>query len=274
MSVHQFSIGELECAVLQEGSAFMDRETVAARYPNASRAEVEAALGDSEPSGSLNLLLINSGGTRILADVGFGEAGPPGMGGVLRGLGKLGLAPGDIDIIFLTHFHADHIAGLCDESGAPVYTDARYLTTQAEWDEWTGRWAASSSAGDRALLEQFRSLQDRFTFVSAGDEIAPGVTVIDLAGHTRGHAGLLLESRGEQLLHVVDLLHQAFQLLHLDWHFGFDSDGEAGVETRRRVLAECADSGILTLFYHLDFPGLGTLARAGDGYAFTPIAQG
>lgn len=272
MSVHQFSIGELECAVLQEGSAFMDRADVIARYPNADPADVDAALGDDEPSGSLNLLLINSGGTRILADVGFGEAGPPGMGGVLRGLGKLGLAPGDIDIIFLTHFHGDHIAGLCDESGAPVYSEARYITTQAEWNEWTARWATSSAAEDQALLERFRALQDRFTFASAGDEIAPGVTVVDLAGHTQGHAGLLLESQGERLLHVVDLLHQAFQLAHLDWHFGFDSDGAAAGETRRRVLQECADSQILTLFYHLDFPGLGTVARAGTGYVFTPIA--
>lgn len=272
MSVHQFSIGELEGAVLQEGSAFMDRANVIARYPNADPADVDAALGDDEPSGSLNLLLINSGGTRILVDVGFGEAGPPGMGGVLRGLGKLGLAPGDIDIIFLTHFHGDHIAGLCDESGAPVYSEAHYITTQAEWDEWTARWAASSAAADQALLERFRALQDRFTFVSAGNEIAPGVTVVDLAGHTQGHAGLLLESQGERLLHVVDLLHQAFQLVHLDWHFGFDSDGAAAVETRRRVLQECADSQILTLFYHLDFPGLGTVARAGTGYAFTPVA--
>ena len=271
MSVHQFSIGELECAVLQEGSAFMDRASVIARYPNADPADVDAALGDGEPSGSLNLLLINSGGTRILADVGFGESGPPGMGGVLRGLGRLGLAPGDIDIIFLTHFHGDHIAGLCDESGAPVYPNARYITTQAEWDEWTARWAASGAAADQALLERFRALKDHFTFVSAGDEIAPGVTVVDLAGHTQGHAGLLLESQGERLLHVVDLLHQAFQLVHLDWHFGFDSDGAVAVETRRRVLQECAEGQILTLFYHLDFPGLGTVAQVGTGYAFTPI---
>ena len=272
MTVHQFSIGELDCAVLQDGSSFMDRGTVAALYPNASRAEVEAALGDSQPSGSLNLLLINSGGKRILADVGFGESGPPGMGGALRGLGELGLAPDDIDIIFITHFHGDHVAGLVVEEGRLEFSNARFMTTAAEWDEWMGRWAASDSPQDRKNLELFSSLQDRFTFVSAGEEIAPGVSVVDLAGHTQGQAGLLLESAGERLLQVVDLLHQAFQLQHLDWHFGFDSDGAAAVETRRRVLADCAESQILTLFYHLDFPGLGTITRDGAGYAFTPTA--
>ena len=43
MTVHQLKIGDIECAVLQEGAASMDRASVAARYPNASPAEVEAA---------------------------------------------------------------------------------------------------------------------------------------------------------------------------------------------------------------------------------------
>ena len=268
MSVYQLKIGEIDCAILQEGSAFMDRATIAQRYPTATPAEVEAALGEGEPSGSLNLLLIKSGGERILADVGFGEGTVPGMGGTLRGLRQMGLSPDDIDCIFITHFHGDHIAGLCHADGSPVYANARYITLQAEWDEWIGRWSASGTMGDQAMLDLFGGLQDRFTFINAGDDIAPGVTALDLAGHTLGHAGLLVESNGERLLHVVDLLHQAFQLRHLDWHFGFDSDGAMAVDTRKRVLAQCADEGILTLFYHLEFPGLGTVKRDGDGYAF------
>ncbi|MCY3572609.1 MAG: MBL fold metallo-hydrolase [Chloroflexi bacterium] len=271
MSAHPFSIGELDCVVLQEGGSFIDRDSVAALFPDVARADIEAALGDGEPSGSLNLLLIHSGGGRILVDVGFGEAGPPGMGGALRGLDELGIAPGDIDIIFITHFHADHIAGLCDKAGAPVYANARYITTQAEWEAWMTTWEASSAAEDQALLAQFRSLEDHFTLVSPGDEIAPGVSVVDLAGHTPGQAGLLLESAGQRLLLMVDLLLQAFQFTHLDWHLVFDMDGAAAAETRKRVLAECADEQLLTLFYHLGFPGLGTIARDGEGFAFTPV---
>ena len=172
MTVHQLKIGDIECAVLQEGAASMDRDSVIARYPNADPAEVAAALGDKPPSGSLNLLTINSGGTRILADVGFGQAGPPGMGGALRGLGTLGLSASDIDIVYLTHFHADHIIGLANADGSLAYPEARYVTMQAEWDEWIGRWTA---AGDEQNLARFRGLRDRFRFVGDGDEIAPGV---------------------------------------------------------------------------------------------------
>ena len=268
MSVYQLTIGDIECAVLQEGAAFMDRDSVIARYPNADPAEVAAALGGNEPSGSLNLLYVNSGGTRILADVGFGETGPPGMGGVLRGLASLGIAPADIDIVYLTHFHGDHIAGLCNADGSLAYPNARYVTMQAEWDEWMARWQAAS---DDQNLERFRGLRDRFSFVAAGDEVAPGVTVVDLVGHTQGHSGLLVEADGKRLLHVVDLLHQAFQFDHLDWHFGFDSDGALAVETRRRTLQRCADEELLTLFYHLDFPGLGKVEKDGEIFAWKPI---
>lgn len=270
MSVHQLTIGDIECAVLQEGAAFMDRESVIARYPNVEPADVAAALGDSEPSGSLNLLYINSGGTRILADVGFGADGPAGMGGTLKGLAELRLSPAEIDIVFLTHFHSDHIAGFFTPAGEPVYGNAIFVTMQAEWDEWMGRWAASGAEADQENLARFKAQQDRFQFVSAGDEITPGVTVVDLIGHTLGHAGLLVESGGERLLHVVDLLHQHFQFANIDWHFSFDTDSVQAVQTRRRVLQQCVDDDILTLFYHLEFPGLGKVTREGGAFVWNP----
>ncbi len=270
MSVHQLTIGDIECAVFQEGAAFMDRETVIARYPNVDPADVDAALGDNEPSGSLNLLTVNSGGTRVLADVGFGEYGPAGMGGTLRGLASLGLTPADMDIVFLTHFHADHIAGFFTPAGDAVYPNAVYVTMQAEWDEWMGRWAATNAEAEQQILQRFKSLRHRFKFVSAGDEIAPGVTAVDMVGHTDGHAGLLVESGGERLLHVVDLLHQHFQFTNIDWHFSFDTNAELAVQTRRRVLQHCVDEDLLTLFYHLDFPGLGKVTLEDGTYVWNP----
>lgn len=271
MTVHQLKIGDIECAVLQEGAAEMTLDALAGRYPNASRDEIESALAGEAPSGSLNLLYVKNGRTHILADVGFGES-TPGMGGALRGLASLSVSPADIDIVYITHFHGDHIAGFFNPDGTPVYANARYVTTQAEWDEWMGRWAASNAEADKQNLTRFSALRDCFNLVSAGDEIAPGVSVVNLEGHTLGHSGLLVESAGDRLLHVVDILHQPFQFAHTDWRFSFDSNPELAVVTRRKTLQHCADEDVLTLFYHLPFPGLGKVKAEDGNFVWIPSA--
>ncbi|MCY4062801.1 MAG: MBL fold metallo-hydrolase [Chloroflexi bacterium] len=272
MSAHPLKIGDIKCAVLHEGESDLIADNLAARYPGVTPGQIDAALAGQKPSGSLNLPYINSGGKHIIADVGFGAAGRPSAGGTEAALKSLNLAPAEIDIVYLTHFHGDHIAGLADDAGQLAFPNASYMTTQAEWDEWTARWSASDAPQDQKTLDLFTSLQDRFSFASPGDEIAPGLSVVDLKGHTLGHSGLLIESGGERLLHVVDLLHQPFQFANTDWHFSFDSDAELAVETRRRVLQQCADEEILTLFYHMPFPGLGKVSGENDVYRWNPIA--
>lgn len=273
MNAYQLPIGQIECAVLHEGESDLIANNLAARYPGVSPAQIEAALAGQKPAGSLNLPYFNSGGARIIADVGFGELGRPATGNTESALNSIGVNKEDIDIVYLTHFHGDHIAGMTDAAGALYFPNARYITSQAEWDEWIARWSASDAPGDQKNLELFTSLRDRFSFAAAGDEIVPGVSVVDLAGHTLGHSGLLVESGGERLLHVVDILHQPFQFANTDWHFSFDSDPERAVETRRRILQRCVDEGILTLFYHMPFPGLGRVSVDQDGvYYWHPIA--
>lgn len=272
MKAHALTIGDIEVAILHEGESDLIANNLAARYPGVSQEQIDAALAGQAPSGSLNLPYIKSGGKHIIADVGFGEAGRPSAGGTEAALASLSLSSADIDIVYFTHFHGDHIAGLANAAGQLAFPAASYITTRAEWDEWIGRWTASDAPQDKKNLALFGSLRDKFSFVSPGNEIAPGVSVVDLTGHTNGHTGLLIESGGERLLHLVDLLHQPFQFTHTDWHFSFDSDSELAVKTRQSTLQQCADDGILTLFYHMPFPGLGTVAREGDGFAFTPVA--
>lgn len=272
MNAYQLQIGDIECAILHEGESDLIAGNLAQRYPGVTQIQIDRALGDQAPSGSLNLPYINSGGARIIADVGFGEAGRPSAGGSEAALAILGLTPADIDIVYLTHFHGDHIAGMTNSAGGLSFPNARYMTTQAEWDEWTSRWSASSAPQDQQNLELFTSLRDRFSFVSAGDEIAPGLTVVDLAGHTLGHSGLLIESGGDRLLHLVDLLHQPFQFAHTNWRFAFDSDPNRAAETRARALRQCADENLPVLFYHMPFPGLGMVSIQDGKFHWNPSA--
>ena len=272
--VHSFTCGDVQCAVLHEGTSADTAEGLTARYPGRSAADISAALGAETSTSSLNTLYLHSRGRHILVDAGFGEEARPEMGQTAAALAEMGLSPADIDIIFLTHFHGDHIAGLFDADGEPVYSKARYMTTQAEWSEWMERWGADEDImPGQQIQERMLSLRHKVLFVSPGAEIASGISVVDLKGHTLGHAGLLVESGGEKLFHAVDLLHQPFQFQQADWSFVFDSDAALATETRRRTLQRCADEQLLTLFYHLSFPGLGKVTRHGNAFQWHPLAE-
>jgi len=269
---YQISVGDITCASIYDGGAEGDIDGLMRRYPQVSREQIIEALG-GEPvaKNSVTPFYVDTGTTKILADVGFGIARRPDMGNAEPALESIGVSASDIDIVYLTHFHGDHIAGLLTPDGKPAFPNARYMTSQAEWDEWIPRWEASDQEGHQQQLAIMRSLEDQFTFVNDGDEIVAGVSVVGLPGHTLGQTGLLVESNGERLLQLVDVLHNVIQFKHTDWHFAFDTNGELGVKTRVSMLQRCADENLLTMFHHLPFPGIGHIAKEGDAFVWKPI---
>ncbi|MBN2304854.1 MAG: MBL fold metallo-hydrolase [Anaerolineae bacterium] len=275
---HRVQVGEITCLVLHEGS-MAGRGLLQDAFPTAPADEIDAVCqnfgqGDKRPESHMNALFIESGGIRILVDTGMGEVAGPNFGFIPAALQSEGISAGDIDIVFITHFHGDHFNGLLNEDGAPRYPNSRPITTQVEWDHWTDEAVlqamnAEHAAGLRMVVNAFK---DRFSFLNPGDTLAPGVTLVDMSGHSPGHTGLLIESNGEHLLDVVDLLHILPQFTYPHWHFVFDSDGSLAERSRKRMLARAADENLLTLFYHLPFPGLGHITRTdGGAFAFQPV---
>ena len=69
-----------------------------------------------------NALVVLSGGTRILLDAGVS------CRRITASLAELGMGPGDLDAILITHTHTDHISGLrtlLKRTDAPVWATAR-----------------------------------------------------------------------------------------------------------------------------------------------------
>jgi hypothetical protein len=52
--------------------------------------------------------------------------------------------------------------------------------------------------------------------------------------------------------------------------FVYDTDAMQGVATRLRVLDMLATDRLPFLAYHLPWPGIGHVAKAGDGFRFVP----
>jgi glyoxylase-like metal-dependent hydrolase (beta-lactamase superfamily II) len=100
-----------------------------------------------------------------------------------------------------------------------------------------------------------------------------GLTAVPIPGHTPGQIALLFESQSEKLLHMADLLHNPMQFAHPEWSPTFDVDIRCSVPTRRKVLDQAASENLLTLFYHLTFPGLGWVRQAETGFRWQPLGM-
>ena len=104
-----------------------------------------------------------------------------------------------------------------------------------------------------------------------GTELLPGITAVALPGHTPGHVGFEIVSRGERLLDIGDTAHSSLvSLAHPEWAIGFDTDKVLGAANRRATLASLAASHERIFAPHFPFPGVGRIVKLGEGYAWTP----
>lgn len=58
---------------------------------------------------------------------------------------------------------------------------------------------------------------------------------------------------------------------HPEWRISFDIDGQAAIDRRISLLNELADSRVMFLSYHNDFPGLGHIFRQGEEFGLLNV---
>jgi glyoxylase-like metal-dependent hydrolase (beta-lactamase superfamily II) len=268
---HSFSIGAIKATVISDGLSEMQEDFVLSIVPQISEAALDMlrTLPPELRRFSLSTLYLEIGDRRVLIDTGLGEARKPESGHVLDNMRALGISPDAIDTIFITHFHGDHFAGLLTADGQPVFPNAQIFVRRTEHNFWMENPDAPAERVE-VIRPVFTALAHRVHQLDDGQEVAPGVRLIAMPGHTPGHTGLMIESEGQCLLHLVDSLHMAVQFAYPELSPRFDSQPEISAQTRRDILARAADENLLTLAYHLPFPGLGRVTRSGDAFAWTP----
>lgn len=265
---HQFQIGQIQCTVLLDDATVIGRERMQGRFPTIPETDLEAAyaaLGRSldEADNCFNILHMQAGDATVLIDT--GQGGQPNGGLLPESLRAAGLSPADVTLVVLTHTHGDHVMGLLTPDGDPAFPNASYVISAPELDFWKGR----LDDAQRPLLAM---MEARGLRVIAPDEaILPWLTASPIPGHTPGQIALEAVSEGASLLHLADLLHTPVQFAHPDWSPRFDTDTSVSVPTRRQTLGRVADENRRVMFYHLAFPGVGTVRREGDAFAWEPL---
>ncbi|MEO0564583.1 MAG: MBL fold metallo-hydrolase [Chloroflexota bacterium] len=282
---YAFTVGRFRCAVVSDGTAPVDMDRIAGRFPDVPRDALRAAseaLGFDPDnfSSAYNVLVVRAGdddweGTEtILFDTGSGvDARPVSRWHLLTSLAEVGVRPEDVTIVVITHAHGDHINGVLTD-GTPTFPNARYVISQPEWDHWTTL-AESETERFAGLTATFEAMEAAgLTKLTPGDEIVSGIVSVPLPGHTPGQIGARISDDGDELLHLIDALHAPFQLPHPAWSIKFDTDPAQAATTRREALQMADEGNTFTLFYHLGFPGLGRVLAEGDAFRWQPIMVG
>jgi glyoxylase-like metal-dependent hydrolase (beta-lactamase superfamily II) len=200
--------------------------------------------------------LVRSGETTILVDTGVG---PPGLwewtaedeGRLPEALEALGVGRDDVDVVFLTHLHIDHLGWNCDLEGAPYFPRARYLLHRHGL-------AFARTQGERPHLRRcVEPLVDRFETVTGDVELAPGVTAFEAPGHYPGHMAVRIMSEGAEALLLADIAVHPAMLDVPDLPYVSDVDQDASIATRRATLPEVTDRDVLVACGHYPGSGIG-----------------
>jgi len=273
--VFSFDLGSFKVAALLDAVDVRDNLAAAFAPGQSPRAVQELAMSNFiDPNRYEHCFiptLVDTGTEKILFDTGFGDDDSS----LLQCLRDLGLEPGDIDLVVITHGHPDHIGGLVN-NGEPVFSRARYVFGAAEFVFWTeADTVREARLNNRDLfLRVCAGLADRATFVAPGDEVVPGITAIDAAGHSPGLLAFHVESDGQQLLVWSDaFLHSVVSIQRPDWHADLDDEKEQAVETRKRLLKMAADHRLLVAGYHMPFPGLGHIEQVDGTFRWLPATS-
>jgi len=269
---HFFSLFTAMCAT---SSAFAQiniipveeapRPMVAGVFASADQTLVQKYMPEGSAPASVSSFVLVAGEEAILFDAALGGET------WVKKLTDAGVKPESVKLILLTHMHGDHLGGLV-QGNARRFPHAKVLSATPEHEHWLPKEGQPRSAQLANIKSAYgQDFEKTFKF---DEEVFANASVkvkaVDASGHTPGHTAFLIESQGEKLLIVGDLLHAAaLQFPAPEVCARFDMDPEKAVAARKRVLDFAAQEKIPIAGMHFPAPHIGKVEKNGQGgYTF------
>lgn len=200
----------------------------------------ELGLEEGIPA-SVSAFLVKTDGNEILFDAANGAPDSQ----LMPVLESLQTTADEVDYIFITHLHGDHIGGLLKE-GEAVFSNALVYINKTEYDAWMAM-EGRQSEGLRNICNAYGERVKTFT---PEDELPCGIEAVEAYGHTPGHTAYRV---GDALI-AGDVMHgTALQARYPEFSAGFDMDKEMSVKTRRAIL-KMAEEGVKVYGMHFPAP--------------------
>ena len=276
---YRMMLGDFEVTALSDGTVTLPTDTL---LINTTKTKVEAALAKAylkaPTETSVNGYLINTGTKLVLIDAGAGTLFGPTLGKLVTNLKASGYTPEQVDEIYITHMHPDHVGNLV-ANGKLVFPNATVRAGKGDADMFLSK--ENLDKAPEAMKGFFQGAQasvnpyvaaGKFKPIEADGELVPGIKAVAAIGHTPGHMFYAVESKGQKMVVWGDLIHVgAVQFPEPGVAIQFDADSKKAVAERKKAFADAAKQGYFVAIAHISFPGIGQLAKDGGGYRWIPV---
>lgn len=184
------------------------------------------------------------------------------------GIRAAGFVAEDISLVINTHLHFDHAGGNTWRNGGgeivPSFPNARYVVQRGEYEYAT-------NVNERTAASYFPYNWDaifaanRFDVIEGNQQLRTGIRCLLTPGHTPFHQSIVLESGGETLCFLGDVVPTAHHL-PLPWIMGYDVEPLVTLESKRALLGEAVPNDWLLVFEHDAHTGFGRAVHDAKGY--------
>jgi glyoxylase-like metal-dependent hydrolase (beta-lactamase superfamily II) len=273
-------VGDIELIPISDGTTWWDGGGAFGLVPKVRWEKLLPPDGQNRVPMALRCLLIRTPRATALVDTGMGDKVTPEIaeqqnfrlerpnGWLVDDLARQDVSPDSVDIVVLSHLHADHCGGstrILDGQLVPTFPRARYWVQQREWDD-----AHRPNERTRATYYpvNFDPLQasGQLCLVNGNTHVTEGVRVVVAPGHTAGMQAVVVESGGQTAVFPSDLAFFRWQLERLAWVSAYDLDPMTTIETKRQWQPWLAEREATIVFQHDPQVAIGALVEQDGRY--------
>ena len=221
------------------------------RYPKLTQELIKELKIEKGVEWSMSSFLLECDGRKALFDAGFYDL-ETNDNVILERLKELKISPDEIDYIFITHGHWDHVDGLVDQNNNINFKNAKIYISKEEYNN-NFKGGPPSKIG---VFEKVKKICDKqiIQFDFDKDILPLDIKPLRAFGHTLGHTCY----RKDNLLIIGDLIHgEKIQYKYPEICAVFDTDEKMSIESRKKILKYAEENKLFMAGHHLQFTNFG-----------------